>query len=156
FRRPRRDERPQRKPQWETNAMETSAANTPGGTTPAGGTAARLTWRHVVARVALALLLGLGLFLSLFPSGRATVRAALLLPALAGGSASPPLAFAGEALRHSETTVPSRGGTVFLDIYEPEVGPPPIPGGREGVIILPGVGDNRQEPQLVNLSRSLA
>src|SRR5262249_32463559 len=103
-----------------------------------------------------ALLAAIGLFLSLLPSGRATVRAALLLPALIAGSESPPLTFAGEQVRHSTTTVSSQGGTVSLDVYEPTANPPPLPGGREGVIIIPGVGDNRQEPQLINLSRSLA
>src|SRR5262249_4794674 len=64
--------------------------------------------------------------------------------------------FAGEQVRHSTTTVSSQGGTVSLDVYEPTASPPPLPGEREGVIIIPGVGDNRQEPQLINLSRSLA
>jgi dienelactone hydrolase len=116
----------------------------------------RLKWRHIAARVVLTLLAVIGLFLSLFPSGRATVRAALILPALIAGSESPPLIFAGEQVRHRETTVIAQGGTVSLDVYEPTAGPPPLPGGREGVIIIPGVGDNRQDPQLINLSRALA
>jgi len=33
---------------------------------------------------------------------------------------------------------------------------PPIPGAREGLVLIPGVGDNRQVPQLINLSQSLA
>jgi len=131
------------------------------GTTGMAGTSlapakTRLRRRHIAARVALALLAAIGLLLSLLPTGRATVRAALLLPALIAGSESPPLTFAGEQVRHSTTTVPSQGGTVSLDVYEPTAGPPPFPGGREGVIIIPGVGDNRRELQLINLSRSLA
>jgi len=45
---------------------------------------------------------------------------------------------------------------VYLDIYAPTSPTPLIPNAREGVIIIPGVGDNRQAAQLVNLSEALA
>jgi acetyl esterase/lipase len=42
-------------------------------------------------------------------------------------------------------------------VYEPATaGPPLIPGAREGVVVIPGVGDNRTDSQLVNFSQGLA
>ncbi len=43
-----------------------------------------------------------------------------------------------------------------MDVYEPVASPPPIPGAREGVVIIPGVGDNRHEPQVINLVEGMA
>ncbi|GAC1564926.1 MAG: hypothetical protein NVS3B14_01060 [Ktedonobacteraceae bacterium] len=106
--------------------------------------------------MALAFLLGAGGFLSLFPLGRALTRSTLLLPALISASEPAPLALAGDSVRFRRITISSANGPVFLDIYEPTTPPPPIPGGREAIINIVGVGDNRNVPQLVNLSRSLA
>ena len=109
-----------------------------------------------IAQVVLALLLCAGGFLSLFPLGRALTRSALLLPALLSASQPAPLALAGDAVRFTRRTISSSIGPVFLDIYEPTTAPPPIPGGREAIVDVPGVGNNLAVPQLVNLSQSLA
>jgi hypothetical protein len=116
------------------------------------------TWKlgQRVAQATLALLLCLGCFLSLFPWGRALTRSALLLPALLIASAPAPLVLTGDPVRFRRLTLSSASGPVFLDIYEPATPPPPIPGGREAIIDVPGAGDNRAVPQLVNLSQSLA
>ena len=116
------------------------------------------TWKlgQRAAQAALAFLLCLGAFLSLVPWGRALTRSALLLPALLSASEPAPLALAGDPVRFKRLTVSSSIGSVFLDIYEPATPPPPIPGGREAIIDVPGAGDNRPVPQLVNLSQSLA
>jgi acetyl esterase/lipase len=116
----------------------------------------RLKRRNIVARVALGALLLVGIYCSLFSSGRATVRALALLPALVGADTSPPLQLAGELVRHTQETVESRGGTVNLDVYAPTSSAPPIPGARGGILIIPGVGDERGEPQLINLDEALA
>ncbi len=116
------------------------------------------TWKlgQRAAQAALAFLLCLGGFLSLFPWGRALTRSALLLPALLSASEPAPLALAGDPVRFKRLTISSSIDPVFLDIYEPATPPPPIPGGREAIIDVPGAGDNRAVPQLVNLSQSLA
>jgi len=108
------------------------------------------------AQAALVLLLCVGGFLSLFPGGRAMTRSALLLPALLSASAPAPLVLTGDPVRFRRLTLSSTIGPVFLDIYEPTTPPPLIPGGREVIIDVPGAGDNRTVPQLVNLSQSLA
>jgi pimeloyl-ACP methyl ester carboxylesterase len=108
------------------------------------------------AQVALVFLLCVGGFLSLFPWGRAVTRSALLLPALLSASAPAPLVLTGDLVRFRRLTLSSTSGPVFLDIYEPTTPPPLIPGRREAIIDVPGAGDNRTVPQLVNLSQSLA
>lgn len=108
------------------------------------------------AQAVLVLLLGAGCFLSLLPWGRAFTRSAFLLPALISASEPVPLVIAGDPVRFRRITISSTNGPVFLDMYEPDTPPPPIPGGREAIIDAVGVGDNRNVPQLVNLSRSFA
>ncbi len=108
------------------------------------------------AQAALSFLLGAGAFLSLFPWGRSITRSAFLLPALLSASEPAPLVVAGDPVRFKRITISSANGPVFLDIYEPATPPPPIPGGREAVIDVLGVGDHRSDPQLVNLSQSFA
>jgi dienelactone hydrolase len=108
-----------------------------------------------LARVVLGLLFLLGLFLSLTPAGHAASRTALVLPALVSAEQPAPLTLLGDQVRHVQKTIPS-GGTVYLDIYEPATSVPPLPGSREGLVLIPGVGDNRQVPQLINLSEALA
>jgi len=123
---------------------------------PAAGPHRTLKLGQRAAQVVLALLLGAGCFLSLFPWGRAMTRSAFLLPALLSASEPAPLVLAGDPVRFRRITISSADGPVFLDIYEPATPSPPIPGGREAIIDIVGVGDNRNAPQLVNLSRSLA
>lgn len=107
-------------------------------------------------RVVLVCLWSIGIFMSLTPWGRSLTRSALLLPALLDASEPAPLVVAGNAVRFKRMTVPSAHGPVFMDIYEPAGPVPLLPGGREAIIDVVGVGDNRNVPQLVNLSRSLA
>jgi len=52
--------------------------------------------------------------------------------------------------------VPSLNGPVYLDVYALTTSAPPIPGAREGLVVIPGVGDNRTDPQLINFSQSFA
>jgi dienelactone hydrolase len=108
------------------------------------------------ARVALFMVLLLGFFLSVMPLGRAMTRAAILIPGLLSTSQPAPLVVAGEEISHTSTTIPAQNGPVFLDIYAPTSAPPPVPGSRGAVVMIPGVGDNRTDPQLINLSESLA
>ncbi len=109
-----------------------------------------------LARGLLALLFVSGLFFSVVPLGRAAARSALLLPALITQSEPPPLVLVGDPVRHTESTLASQDGTVYLDIYAPATPPPPIPGSREGIVVISGVGDNRTVGQLVNLLESMA
>jgi dienelactone hydrolase len=109
-----------------------------------------------LARVVLGLLFALGLFLSLTPGGHAVARTVLVVPALISAGQPASLKLLGDQVRHVQKTIPSRGGTVYLDIYEPTTSVPPLPGSREGLVLIPGVGDNRQVPQLINLSEALA
>lgn len=116
-------------------------------------------WRGagtLVARGILALALLASALLSLTPTGRAATRAALLLPALVDATEPAPLLIAGDPIRHTQTAVVSRDGAVYLDIYAPTTPTPTVPGAREGLLLIPGVGDNRTVPQLVNLAQSLA
>lgn len=110
----------------------------------------------IAARITLALLFGAGLFLSVLPIGHTAARTAFLVSAVVSASAPAPLILLSEPVRHIQKTVPSRGGTVYLDIYEPATPTPLLPGAREGIVIIPGVGDNRKTPQLVNLALALA
>jgi acetyl esterase/lipase len=80
----------------------------------------------------------------------------MLLAALITQQQPTPLVATGEPIGHTSTTVPSQGGPVYLDVYAPTTPPPLIPGGREGVVIIPGVGDNRNDLQLRTLSEALA
>lgn len=109
-----------------------------------------------LARIVLAVALVVGFACSVLPQGRTAVRAALILPALVTGEQPAPLRLVGGEVHHTTRTLDARGGRLFLDIYAPADGTPPVPGSREGVVLIPGVGDNRQEPQLLNLAESLA
>src|SRR5215469_4254823 len=116
----------------------------------------RPVWGMLLARGMLALLFCGGLFFSVVPIGRSAARSALLLPALITQSEPPPLVLAGDSVRHTQSTINSQDGTVYLDTYAPTTAPPSIPGAREGVVVISGVGDNRQVEQLVNLLNSMA
>ena len=141
----------------KTNESGLFAIRRSGGSVALGGQAGRAVGlRRRVARMVLVCLWGVGIFMSLTPWGRSLTRSALLLPALMDASEPAPLVAAGDAVRFRRMTVSSANGPVYLDIYEPVGAPPLIPGGREAIIDVAGVGDNRDVPQLVNLSRSLA
>ena len=107
-------------------------------------------------RVILALVFLVGLFFSTIPVGRASLAATMLLPAFLSASEPPPLQVAGEPIRHTSQTISSDSGTVFIDIYAPVDAPPAVLGKREAVVDIPGVGDNRTDPQLINFSESMA
>ncbi len=126
-----------------------------GGAVPRQGRRKR-QWGKWPARAALALLFLLGFFLSVVPTGRALLRGAIVLPGLLTTTQTPPLLLAGESISHRQLTIYSQAGPVLLDVYAPTDAPPPIPGKREAVVMIPGVGDNRTDPQLINLSESLA
>ncbi|HEU5368607.1 MAG TPA: hypothetical protein VFU69_09090, partial [Ktedonobacterales bacterium] len=113
-------------------------------------------WGKWPPRVLLALLFLLGFFLSVAPVGRALMRGAILLPGLLSATQSAPLLLAGEPIAHTQTIITAQTGPVFIDVYAPTDAPPPIPGKREAVVMIPGVGDNRTDQQLINLSESLA
>jgi len=115
-----------------------------------------LKFRHVLARIILALFFITGFFFSLIPVGRAAARALYILPELILAAQPPVVSVAEEPVRHIQKTIPSSSGTVYLDIYEPTTAPPLIPGAREGVVVIPGVGDSRADSQLVNFSQGLA
>ncbi len=116
----------------------------------------QLKFRHILARIILALLFITGFFFSIIPAGRTAARALYILPELILASQPPVVSLAEEPVRHFRQTVPSSNGTVFLDIYEPTTTPPPVPGTREGMVVIPGVGDNRADSQLINFSQGLA
>ncbi len=120
------------------------------------GARRKLKLRNILARALLVLLFAIGFFLSVFPQGRVVVRALLLLPDFLSASQPGLLRPVEEPIQHVKKTVPSLNGTVYLDIYAPTTPPPPVPGTREGLVVIPGVGDERAEPQLINFSESLA
>jgi acetyl esterase/lipase len=61
-----------------------------------------------------------------------------------------------EPITHTRRTLAAPGGTAYLDIYAPVTGAPPVPGAREGILLIPGVGDQRTDAQLINFSQTLA
>ena len=112
-------------------------------------------WAWLV-RVVLAVLFLFSAAATLLPQGRALTRGTILLPALVTNTQPEALKLSGDPIRFTEITVPSKGGTTYLDIYEPSDGPPPIPGAREAVVMVTGVGDNRQFQPFINLAESMA
>ena len=119
----------------------------------ARGCLTSLSW---LARAVLLALLLLGALLSLVPTGRAALRGTLLVPAVLLPNKQTPLTLSGSAVRHTTMEISARSGPVYLDIYEPDDTTPPLPGAREGVVVIPGIGDERKDSQLINLSVSLA
>jgi hypothetical protein len=113
-------------------------------------------WGKWPSRVALILLFLLSVFLSVVPVGRALVRGAIMLPGLLSATQIPPLVLAGEPIAHTQTVITSQTGPVYIDVYAPVGGPPPIPGKREAIVMIPGIGDNRTDQQLINLDESMA
>ncbi|HEY7985275.1 MAG TPA: hypothetical protein VID73_13945 [Ktedonobacterales bacterium] len=113
-------------------------------------------WLRAGARVALVALALLGAAATLLPQGRAVVRGALLLPPVLAGAPLGVYRVLGEPVVHRRLTISAAAGPVYLDVYEPTAPPPPLPGARGGLLVIPGVGDERGEPQLINLATALA
>jgi hypothetical protein len=120
------------------------------------GRSRRLSWGNRLARGVLVVLALAGLFFSIVPWGRVGLRTLMVVPGLVTARPLAPVVASGEPIRHVSLTISSQGGPVYLDVWEPTPAPPLIPGARQGVLIIPGVGDNRAVPQLVNLNESLA
>ncbi|GCE28621.1 hypothetical protein KDA_41050 [Dictyobacter alpinus] len=116
----------------------------------------RLKRRHMAARIVLLLLFLLGFCCTVFPWGRSVVRSAYILPALIAANQPSVLVANGEPIKHTQTTIPSQSGVVYLDVYAPDSPAPMVVRARSGVLVVAGVGDNRQVPQLVNLLEALA
>lgn len=125
---------------------------------PSGQARKRRGWHagRWLARLLLALCLLAGFYLSVFPSGRAAVRAIDLLPAVLSATQPAWQAPIAEPVVHTQRTIASPAGPVFLDIYAPTSSAPPVPGAREGILFIPGVGDQRKDAQLINFSETLA
>ena len=100
-------------------------------------------WTALVARGALALAFIATLLLTVTPTGRAGVRAALILPALLTATEPPPLLIAGDPIRHTQRSIASQDGPVYLDIYAPTMPPPPIPGTRQGLLLISARGQSQ-------------
>jgi hypothetical protein len=116
----------------------------------------KTTWSNWLARASLAILFAVGAVTSLTPGGRAAGRGALTLWPLLSASQPAPYVQVGEGVRHSQLVIASASGPVNLDVYAPTTPVPPVPGERGGLLFIPGVGDERAEPQLINLSETLA
>lgn len=140
----------------DSQPQERKDAIQPAANTNSRPTRPRGRIRMLLARAILVLIFTAGAFFSLVPTGRSAVRTAVVLPALLGQHAPGILTWADEPIRHTQMSVPSKGGDVYLDVYAPTTAAPPVPGVREGLILIPGVGDNRTVDQLVNLSSTLA
>jgi len=116
----------------------------------------KLPFGAKAARVALVFLLLVGAAVALLPGGRAVYRAGMLLPSVITSTQPAPLTVSGGDVRHREVEITSANGPVYLDVYEPVDAVPPVPGAREGLLVIAGVGDNRKEAALVNISTALA
>jgi acetyl esterase/lipase len=138
------------------NRRASEAATPPEPTSPRRTPRRPRRWPFLTARVVLVVLLLAGLFLAFTPWGRSTIRTALLLPALLSVSEEPPLRLLGDQVQFTRTTISSASGLVYLDIYAPHDAAPLIPGRRQALVVIAGLGDNRADVQLVNFARSLA
>lgn len=108
------------------------------------------------SRFVLALCLLFGFYFSVTPAGRAAVRSFTILPDILAAAQPDWQKPVAEPIEHTQATIPSSAGTVYLDVYEPSTSTPLVPGSREGVLVIPGVGDERKEPQVINFSETLA
>jgi acetyl esterase/lipase len=124
--------------------------------TPVRKEPGKLPFGAKVARVALVLLALLSAAVALLPGGRAVYRVGMLLPALLTSTQPAPLVVSGGDVRHKQVEISSANGPVYLDVYEPVDAVPLVPGARMGILVIAGVGDNRQEPALINIATALA
>ncbi len=131
----------------------------PSGLPMSASAGKRGRWRSAgvwTARCVLALCLLGGIFTALFPAGRSALKALAILPGILSASQptwQQPIA---EAVIHTRRTISTASGPVYLDVYAPSTGAPLVPGSREGMLMITGVGDNRQEPQVINFAQTLA
>jgi len=125
-------------------------------TTPRSGWWRRFVPGVRVARGTLIVLGLLGLLFSVVPQGRAALRAALLLPSLIGARQPGATVALSEPIRHSSVTLTAQGGPVYLTIYQPAGPAPVLSGGRQGIVLISGVGANQTDPQLINLLETFA
>src|SRR6185312_10042602 len=109
-----------------------------------------------LARGLLALGFLLSFYCSMFPQGRAAVRALTILPGILSASQPGWQQPVAQPVTHTQKTFSAANGTVFLDIYAPASAAPPVPGSRAGMLVITGVGDNRKEPQVINFSQTFA
>ncbi|GCE02723.1 alpha/beta hydrolase family protein [Dictyobacter aurantiacus] len=112
--------------------------------------------KHKVARILLGMLFIGSICASVFPWGRSIIRSLVILPALISATQPGVLINNGDTIKHTQMSISSQSGPVYLDIFMPVGGDPLIKSARGGVLIVPGVGDNRQIPQLLNLSEAFA
>ncbi len=156
----KREQKPPTQPDTGLPPPERTPA--PANEASASGAASRVRARRAqrygrwAARLVLLVVCLLGILLSALPVGRAVTRAAVLLPAFLSATEPLPLQLAGEPIRHTQITLAASNGPVYIDIYAPTAAPPPIPGARQALVTIPGVGDNRTSAQLINFSESLA
>jgi dienelactone hydrolase len=149
--------------------MDDSISNASTGTHPAASSARQILppsppsgnkrkWQagRWLVRCVLALCFLVGFYLSVFPSGRALTRAVMIVPGLISAESPGWEKPVDEPIKHIQETISSGAGPVYLDIYEPTDSQPPVPGAREGMLMIPGVGDQRKQPQVVNFSETLA
>lgn len=116
-------------------------------------------WHRIgkwAARTLLALCLLGGFYCSVFPGGRSVVRALTILPGILGAGQQTWQQPVAESVTHTQKTLSSASGPVYLDVYAPSASAPLVPGSREGMLMIAGVGDNRREPQVVNFAQTLA
>jgi dienelactone hydrolase len=97
-----------------------------------------------------------GFYLSVFPSGRALVRSLAILPGVLTAEEPSWEAPVAEPISHTQMTLQSSAGIAYLDVYAPTTSAPPVPGAREGLLVIPGIGDQRKDAQLINFSQTLA
>lgn len=107
------------------------------------------------ARVVLVLTLLGSLLLTLTPQGHAVVRAGMLLTSVLGAANATDTHDRAD-VRHTTHMLMAAGGQAYLDIFAPTLPPPLLTGARPAIILISGVGDNRQSPQLINLADSFA
>jgi acetyl esterase/lipase len=142
------DERLERKA--EASASDDASAK------PARKAERNLSFGAKAARGALVLVALLGAAVALLPGGRAVYRAGMLLPAVITSAQPAPLVVSGGDVRHKQIEISSANGPTYLDVYESVDAVPAVPGARAGILVIAGVGDNRKEPALVNISTALA
>lgn len=97
-----------------------------------------------------------GFLFSVVPWGRAFWRSTLILPALVTFESSPPLQYLGNTVKRSELEIETLSGTAYLNMFEPDAPDPLAPGAHGGLLVVTGVGEARDVPQLLNFLEAMA